>query len=138
MKKLALKIAILLCWLDIGAQQVPMYSQYVSNYFLLNPAVAGSTNYTALRFCSRQQWARLKGAPSTQVLSMHARIGKSDFYNRKGLVTTETEIKGTEVVTSRNIILSGKEAIGGFLFNDKNGPITKTGAQFAYAYHMPF
>jgi len=138
MKKLVLKFIIILIWMDTGAQQVPMYSQYVSNYFLLNPAIAGSNNYTSLRFCSRQQWAGIKGAPSTQVLSMHARIGKTDFYDRKGRVATETQIKGSDVVTKKSFILSGKEAIGGFIFNDKNGPITKTGAQFAYAYHLPF
>ena len=50
----------------------------MSNKLIQNPAYAGSAdvlNFTALH---RQQWVGLKGAPSTQTMSLHAPI-----FNRK-------------------------------------------------------
>ncbi|MCX6258072.1 MAG: type IX secretion system membrane protein PorP/SprF [Bacteroidia bacterium] len=138
MKKLVIFLWVLGSWLGLHSQQLPMYSQYVTNYFLLNPAVAGSENYTSLRFTSRQQWVGLQGAPSTQVLSLQGRIGAQDFYDRKGKVADKTRIDGTDVVTQHNPIMSGKVGIGGFIFNDKNGPISRTGIQLAYSYNIPF
>ena len=43
------------------AQQLPVYSQYMMNGFLLNPAVAGHEGYTALNITAREQWAGLFG-----------------------------------------------------------------------------
>lgn len=128
---------ILLPWIAQG-QQLPMYSQYINNPLVFNPAVAGSEDYTSLRFTSRQQWVGIKGAPSTQVLSLHGRIGQSDFYDRKGYVNKENQFddKGN-IIQKRGFMFSGKEAIGAVLHNDKNGPISKTGIQMMYAYHIP-
>ena len=38
------------------SQQLPLYSQYMMNKFLLNPAVAGSEGYTAFNITAREQW----------------------------------------------------------------------------------
>lgn len=138
MKKIIYILGLMLLpWLAQG-QQLPMYSQYMNNPLVINPAVAGSENYTSLRFTSRQQWVGIAGAPSTQVLSLHSRIGQSNFYDNKGYVNKETEFddKGN-IVQKRGLIFSGKEAIGGVLYNDKNGPISKTGVQLMYAFHFP-
>ena len=40
--------------LDGFSQQVPLYSQYMLNGFLLNPAVAGSEGYTAVNLTARE------------------------------------------------------------------------------------
>ncbi len=31
---------------------------------------------------------------------------------------------------------SGKIGLGGYLYNDQNGPIGRTGLEFSYAYHL--
>ena len=46
-------------------QQLPVYSQYMMNKFLINPAVAGSEGYTAFNLTSRKQWLGIKDAPLT-------------------------------------------------------------------------
>jgi len=44
------------------AQQLPLYSQYLYNKFLINPAVAGSDGFTSLNITAREQWVGYSGA----------------------------------------------------------------------------
>ncbi len=53
------------------AQQDPMYSQYLYNGLVFNPAYAGSKDALAANSFYRQQWFGISGAPTTQSLSMH-------------------------------------------------------------------
>lgn len=54
------------------AQQDPMYSMYMFNGLVLNPAYAGSRERVAILALYRHQWAGLEGAPKTAVLSGHS------------------------------------------------------------------
>jgi len=58
-------LAVLLCLVALRGygQQLPVYSQYMMNKFLINPAVAGSEGYTAFNLTSRKQWLGIKDAP---------------------------------------------------------------------------
>ncbi|MCX7954131.1 MAG: type IX secretion system membrane protein PorP/SprF [Bacteroidales bacterium] len=94
-------------FLFLKSQQVPLYSIYLFNNFLLNPGITGSVDYFPIRLTIRQQWVGIKDAPSTQVLSAHY------------------------LLTNQNI------GVGGFIFNDKFGPISETGLQANCAYHLP-
>ena len=60
----------------LDAQQLPIYSQYLFNKYLINPAVAGSDGYTSLNLTTRQQWAGYQGAPQTYSLSFNGRLLK--------------------------------------------------------------
>jgi len=83
--------------LNIYAQQKAMFSQYMFNPALINPAystVDESLNITAV---ARQQWAGFKGAPNTQTISLHSPLGKSNtfigviaFRDQIGEAITET------------------------------------------------
>ena len=42
------------------AQQVPMYSQYIMNGFLINPSIAGRDGYTTVNLTVREQWVGLE------------------------------------------------------------------------------
>jgi len=108
------------------AQQVPLYSQYMMNGFLLNPAVAGSEGYTAVNITAREQWLGLKDAPKTHAVSGQTRILKNSY------ISKNASIKKRRRANTR----SGKVGLGGYIFNDKNGPIDRTGIQFSYAYHI--
>ncbi|MCG8699721.1 MAG: type IX secretion system membrane protein PorP/SprF, partial [Bacteroidales bacterium] len=44
---------------QVSAQQLPIYSQYWMNKFLLNPAVAGHEGYTSVNLTVREQWVGL-------------------------------------------------------------------------------
>jgi type IX secretion system PorP/SprF family membrane protein len=77
MKKYALIIVIMFAGLQIYAQQMPLRSQYMLDYFSLNPAVAGSMDYTPINLSVRQQWVGFEGAPSSQSINAHTYIGSN-------------------------------------------------------------
>lgn len=53
------------------AQQLPQYSQYLLNRYVINPASAGSEPYFVGQTNYRNQWAGIKDAPSTYILSVN-------------------------------------------------------------------
>lgn len=59
------------------AQQDPQYSQYMYNTMSVNPAYAGSTEYTTITAIGRTQWVGFDGAPDTQNLSYNTKLGYS-------------------------------------------------------------
>jgi type IX secretion system PorP/SprF family membrane protein len=125
-----IKYTILLCTvLLIGpglsqAQQVPMFSQYMFNKFILNPAVAGSEGYTAYNLTSREQWVGFKDAPMTNALSAQTRLIKNKFVLR-------LSNKRLRYVAPTY----GNVGIGVHVFDDRRGLLNQTGMQFTYAYH---
>ena len=44
----------------LNAQQSPVYSQYMVNKFLINPATAGSTGYSFVNMVAREQYTDRK------------------------------------------------------------------------------
>ncbi len=110
------------------AQQLPVYSQYMMNGFLLNPAVAGHEGYTALNITAREQWAGMKDAPGTYALSYQTRLLKNSYVSRSA------SIRRRKRVMSR----SGRVGYGGYVFTDMAGAFNRTGIQGTYTYHIPF
>jgi type IX secretion system PorP/SprF family membrane protein len=108
------------------AQQLPLYSQYLYNKFLINPAVAGSDGFTSFNLTAREQWVGLAGAPSTFSFSGQTRILKKSF------IMKQTNVK-------KNIYRpksDGKVGVGAYVFSDKSGLVQRTGFQASYAYHI--
>ena len=62
------------------AQQDPLYSQYINNPFVLNPAYAGLTNNLNTAVSFRQQWAGFEGSPKTFNANGHISL----FGNKMG------------------------------------------------------
>jgi type IX secretion system PorP/SprF family membrane protein len=62
----------LVCTLNSFAQQQPLYTMYMCNQLIINPAYAGSREALTASAVWREQWVGLDGAPSTQVLSVHS------------------------------------------------------------------
>lgn len=108
------------------AQQVPMYSQYIMNGFLINPSFAGRDGYTTVNLTVREQWVGMAGAPSTYAASFQTRILKNSFISKSTAVRKKI-IKPTK---------GGKVGLGGYVFNDNNGIMKRSGVQFAYSYHI--
>ena len=126
MKKVKYIIILQFLTLCANAQQLPIYSQYLYNRFLINPAVAGSDGYTSFNLTAREQWVGLYGAPQTFSFSGQTRIMKRP-----------SNIRQTR---SRRQVYrppgDGKVGVGGFVFSDRNGLIQRTGFQAAYSYHL--
>lgn len=55
----------------LRAQQDPMYSQYMFNQQVLNPAYVGSWGFFTSTFLYRKQWVGMNGAPETGSFSFH-------------------------------------------------------------------
>jgi len=109
------------------AQQMPIYSQYLFNKFLINPAVAGSDGYTSFNITAREQWVGYSGAPRTISFSAQTRILKKPSSVKSSPGKRKTSLRpGSD----------GKVGIGGYVFSDKNGLIQRTGFQVSYAYHI--
>jgi type IX secretion system PorP/SprF family membrane protein len=74
------KIFYIIIFVVIGqissAQQLPLYSQYIYNKFLINPAVAGSDGYTSLNLTARKQWVGLSLSPQSFSFSVQTRFLK--------------------------------------------------------------
>ena len=129
MRKTLLIIIILGGFLiDASAQQVPLYSQYMLNGFLINPAVAGSEGYTAVNLTAREQWIGLKNAPGTYAVSFQTRILRKSYISRSSSVRRRSSSKSG----------GGKVGLGGYIFSDRNGAVVRTGLKATYAYHISF
>ena len=57
------------------AQQLPQFSQYNSQDYLYDPAVAGSRPWFEIRSAHRNQWVGIQDAPRTFVLSATSPLG---------------------------------------------------------------
>ncbi|MBN2814280.1 MAG: type IX secretion system membrane protein PorP/SprF [Bacteroidales bacterium] len=109
------------------AQQLPVYSQYMMNGFLINPAVAGHEGYTAINLTAREQHLGLKEAPGTYALSYQTRLLKNSYISRSA------SIRRRKRVMSR----SGRVGYGVYAFTDMSGAFNRTGLQGTYTYHIP-
>jgi type IX secretion system PorP/SprF family membrane protein len=109
------------------AQQTPVYSQYMFNKFLINPAVAGSEGYTAFNLTAREQWLGLKDAPMTHAVSAQTRISPRSWLARLHSIRSRSS-KPQRI---------SRVGLGAYLFNDHRGLIDQTGMQITYAYHLP-
>ena len=95
------------------AQQSPQYSQYLMNYFAINPAMAGYKDCVDARVGYRRQWMGFDGGPRTGFANINWA-----FSNRMKHLRT-------------------KHAAGVSIYRDEIGPTSWTKIQLAYAYHFP-
>lgn len=126
MRKAAYILLFLLACNFASGQQLPIYSQYLYNRFLINPAVAGSDGYTSFNLTAREQWVGYNGAPRTFSFSGQTRLLK------RGL-TIKHKGAGRQVYKPKS---DGRVGLGGYIFSDKNGIVQRTGFQFSYSYHL--
>ncbi|HDZ40863.1 MAG TPA: type IX secretion system membrane protein PorP/SprF [Bacteroidetes bacterium] len=124
------QILIIICGMLLGvsiyAQQVPMYSQYIMNGFLINPSYAGNDGYTTLNLTAREQWLGIPSSPSTYAVSFQTRWLKNSYIQKSTNVRKEI-VKPTR---------PSRVGLGGYIFNDRNGIIRRTGFSASYAYHI--
>ena len=87
-------------------QQLPQFTQYMFNDFVINPAIAGTQNYYQIRTTHRFQWVGLADPPMTNSISFY---GPSEDYDM---------------------------GFGGYIYNDVTGPTSRTGLTGSYAYNI--
>jgi type IX secretion system PorP/SprF family membrane protein len=69
MKKLLTSLLLFVAATSFS-QQLPLYSHYWSNPFLVNPGFTGNTDNIEANLIHRNQWKNIPGAPVTSVLSL--------------------------------------------------------------------
>jgi type IX secretion system PorP/SprF family membrane protein len=74
LKKIIVVLVLTIGSLTLSAQQAPMYTHYMYNTLMVNPAYAGSRDALTVTALYRTQWVDFKGAPVTQTLSLHTPI----------------------------------------------------------------
>lgn len=100
--------------MEVGAQQQPMYTQYMFNGLAINPAYAGSQETFTASGLFRKQWVGINDAPQTQTFSAHSPLDKLRQRKRPG----------------------SKVSLGLTIFNDRIAITDQTGIYGAYAYRL--
>lgn len=110
---------------SVNAQQKAMFTQYMFNGLVVNPAYSAideSLNITAL---ARQQWVGFAGAPNTQTLSIHSPIKSSN--TSAGLILMRDQIG--EVIRDNGVFATVAHRVqlqeGTYLALGVNGGISK-------------
>lgn len=88
--KILAVLVVMFLSVAVNAQQKAMFTQYMFNGLVVNPAYSAiddALNVTAL---ARQQWTGFKGAPNTQTLSIHSPINGSN--TSAGLILMRDQI----------------------------------------------
>lgn len=62
----------------VKAQDIPLFTQKLSNSFVYNPAIAGQ-NFGSITFSHRSAYGNVPGAPNTEFLSFHTPFGLHNF-----------------------------------------------------------
>ncbi|MFN3404525.1 MAG: type IX secretion system membrane protein PorP/SprF [Cytophagaceae bacterium] len=134
------------------AQQVPIFSQYVWNHYLINPAVGGADNFLEAKGGYRNQWTGIEGAPQSFYMSAHGQLRKKTVNrdNTDIIVNNEDDEKepgkvakalGYKKQESTSIPSSYRvrphHGVGGMVLADKAGLFTSTSVYGSYAYHLP-
>ncbi|MDD2548455.1 MAG: PorP/SprF family type IX secretion system membrane protein [Bacteroidales bacterium] len=125
-RRLVILLGFILLANVLKAQQQPVYSQYMMNPFLLNPAIAGYQGYTDFNLVAREQWLGYGDGPSTYSLSGQTRILRTSYRNRSRIIKSRRRRRRP----------SGRVGYGGYVYNDKNGAMSRTGFQGTYSYHI--
>jgi type IX secretion system PorP/SprF family membrane protein len=109
LKKTILHIIIFTFFtVTVVAQQLPYYSQHVSNSIMTNPAITGTKRLVDARLNYRMQWVGYDDAPRTETFALNSRFFK------------------------------GKMGAGLYVLQDKIGQSQQSNIGASYAYHLRF
>jgi len=96
-------------------------NHYLIDKYLINPAFAGYQYYPKVFVSTQRMDVQHPDAPSVHIAGFHSRLGiMHNYYNEYP----------SDYRTERN-------AIGGLLFTDNNGPFKITGMKLDYVYSVP-
>lgn len=96
----------LLAGLSAFGQQDALFSQYMFNQLIINPAYSGSRDVLTATLVHRDQWTGIEGAPKTSTFSVHTPLNNE------------------------------RVALGLYIYNDQLGPVKDLGVMANYAYRI--
>ena len=106
LKKIIMTVVVVFASSVAFSQQLPQYTQFFLNKYLLNPGATGTEDYWEGQLTNRLQWVGITEAPRTHVLSANGPLHND------------------------------KMGLGGKIFSDVTGPTRRTGFSFSYGYKI--
>lgn len=120
----------------LSAQQLAQYSQYLDNYYLINPAATDIQNNLQLKLGFRHYWTDFEGSPKTIYLSAYAPLSKPVRSQHMQSAMRLTENLDTAGLKTLNIARPNHMA-GIIVTQDDIGLFRKTTSHLTYSFHMP-
>ncbi len=106
MRKIVLALAFISSMTAAKAQQLHFMSQFMQHNSMYNPAAAGFSGRNMVGVSYRNMWSSFPGNPKTEMVYGDFELSKLS------------------------------SAIGTYVYRDETGPISRTGFQLAYSYHI--
>lgn len=106
MRKLLPFLVLLLVIQQAHSQQLHFMSQYLQHNLMYNPAAAGMSGKNSLGVAYRSMWESFPGHPTTKMLYADFELPKLNA------------------------------GLGGYIYRDETGPLSRNGVQIAYSYHI--
>ncbi len=89
------------------AQQDPMFTQYMNNPQIINPAYAGTRGIPVLSGLFREQWVGIDGAPQTSAISFQSSIKRFGCgYGTHIIYDTNGPVKQTEIYLDYSFLIN--------------------------------
>lgn len=117
-----------------NAQQLPQFSQYMNNPYVINPAASSLTHDIDLGLGFRQQWAGFEGAPQTYYVGGTINLGKQPTSSGK---LYSIPISNPGLLKSKPAVRYGKHVVGGLIARDEYGVFQRNSVMGSYSYHHP-
>ena len=135
----------------LQAQQMPQFSMYIWNNYLINPAIGGAENSMDVKLGYRNQWVNLDGAPKTMYLTIHTQLGKKlqndedidvkhSHANRKPQSSVQRFLRFNKIHTPKppsSYKERSHHGVGMQVMNERIGPFNVNLLMGSYAYHLP-
>ncbi len=96
-------------------------NHYLVDKYVINPAFAGYQYYPKVFISTQRMEMQLHDSPTIHMVGAHSRLGIRDNYSN-GYRANDR---------------SARNAVGGLVFADNNGPYQVIGIKFDYAYSVP-
>lgn len=108
------------CYLEVLSQQIPQFTQYILNPYILNPAYIGTSNNTDFKCSYRKQWIGINDSPLTLYATANGHFGKDVRLNKPKLNTLGDRNHGWGIT----------------IMKDQTGPLSTIRLQASYAYNF--
>ncbi len=120
----------------VTAQQLPQFSQYMHNMYLLNPAAACVQSDAEINLGFRQQWTGFDAAPQTYYINGALNLGKKPMDDSAYLLAIPISAPGLLSAKSSSERYA-KHIVSAMAAVDEYGLFKRTSAMAGYAYHRP-
>jgi type IX secretion system PorP/SprF family membrane protein len=118
------------------AQQLAQYSQYLDNYYLINPAATDIQNNLQVKLGFRHYWTDFEGSPKTVYLSAYAPLSKplrSQYMQSAMRLSDKIDTASLKTLS----IARSNHMVGMIITQDDIGLFRKTTSHLTYTFHMP-